>query len=527
MKISVIMPQKHKPEKLEHLALKAVGEWVKFVGRGMIEPVYIATQRDPTQGHLFLQNLLDLIRETLFASTPWYLFDKMAEQILVSVNELINETKSSYDSYSPMAVYVNKMKVVVTLTEVAMHRNLKQINVSTWPKIMRHVLNQNLCKLERLQHLNLGSGSAGWDTTETEKYILSGVKSMSYLTSFCLCFDCTNTIINVLGHNCLALERLDVTASKSVTDRGLPSLFNCKRLKEVNLYRTSVTSAGFRDLLSGLPNIQNIGRCDEFGNVLERLDEQKSNPLSLSVLQCKDMSFEQLTLLIKYCPSLTSLSIFHDERIADITILKELQNLRDLKLLNCDFFTDYVKQLLECRGKNLDKLHLEHVEEIDLNALMYISQFCPKLKTLSFYNCEFSEHRFVTYDLKSLAVTPFACLEKLVCVSDCSLYHLEFLMQHSKNVKYIQLGSSTGINDATISSVLRQNPMKSLEELKILYSSDLSMQSVRLLMNHCGQLRTLSELESWEGISPSELREFREHIRSNNINLDTRPTLSY
>lgn len=521
------MPQKLKPERLEQLALKAVGEWVKLVGRGLVDSVYIATQQDPSRGQLFLQSVLELVRENLFATVPWYLFDRMAEQILICVNELINETKATYDSYKPMTVFMNRMKVAVAMTEVVMHRNLKQINVSSWPKIMRHVINQNLFRLEGLEYLNLGSGSAGWDTSEAEKYILSGVKYMTNLTSFCLCFDCTNTIINVLGNNCLALEKLDITASKSVTDRGLPSLFNCKRLKEVNLYRTSVTILGYRDLLSELPNIQNIGRCDDFGSVLEILDKQESNPLALSALQCKDMSYEELKLLINYCPNLTSISLFHDDRISDLTILKELHNLKDMKLLNCDFFTDLVKQLLEWRGKNLELLHLEHVEEIDLNALIYISQFCPNLKTLSLYNCEFAEHRHIQFDLKNLPVSPFACLEKLVCVSDCSLYHLEFLMQHSKNIKYIQLGSSTGIDDATLSRVLGRNPMKSLEELKILYSSDLSMQSVRLLMTHCDRLRTLSELESWEGISSTELKEFRQYIHSNNIELDTRPTLSY
>uniref|UniRef100_A0A1B6L9K3 Uncharacterized protein n=1 Tax=Graphocephala atropunctata TaxID=36148 RepID=A0A1B6L9K3_9HEMI len=519
------MPQKHQPDRLEQLSLKAVGEWVKLVGRGLVQPVYIVSQRDPNQGQLFLQRTVGLVRETLYASIPWYFYDKMAVQMLTSVGELINETKSGYNNYIPMAVFLNKMKVVVSLTEVVLHPQLKQLNVFVWPKIMRHVLNTNLSKLTGLEELNLGSGSAGWDTTEAEKYILSGVQWMSNLTTFCLCFDCTNSIINVLGNNCLALQNLDVTSSRSVTDRSIPYLLNCKKLKDVKLYRTSVTVSGFKDLLTGLSSIEDLGRCDEFGSVLQKLNEQRANPLPLLALQCRDMTIEQLQLLVHYCPRLTTISVFHDESIADLTILSALRNLKDLKIMNCDFFTDSVKEVLDKRGENLTSLHLEHVEEIDLNALIYISQYCPNLKKLSFYNCEFTQHELLSFNLKKLAVPPFSCLERLVCASDCSLNDLEFLMMNCKNIRFIQLGSSTGMNDATMGRVLGQNPMKKLEELRILYSYDLSMQTVRLLMSHCEELCSLSELESWGGITSQELEIFRKHIRENNIRLDTRPTL--
>lgn len=521
------MPQKCQPTRLELLAQRAVGEWVKMVGQGLMDPVHLVTQRDSNCGQLFLQHSLDYIRETLYATLPRYVFDEMAVEVLTSISQLINETKYGYDNDIPMAAFLNKMKVAVHLTEVVMHPQLKKIAVWDWPKIMRHVLNQNLSKLVGLETLDLGSGSFGMDTTETEKYILSGVQWMSNLTSFSLCFDCTNTIISVISRSCPHLQRLDVTSSKSVTDRSVPFLLNCKKLLKVQLYRTSVSAAGYTKLLSELPSIQDFGRCEKFGKVLQMLQENNSDPLPTKSCQCVDLTEEQLRLLVKYFPRLTGFSILHVERVADLTILGELTDLKDLKLLNCDFFGDFVKELLDKRGFNLHTLLLEHVDEIDLNALIFISQYCPNLKSLSFYNCEFVEHALLTFNLNKLAVRPFSVLEKLKCVSDCSLVHLEFLMIYCKNIKFIQLGSSTGVNDETMSRVLGQNPMRSIEELRILYSHNLSMQTVELLMTHCDSLHTLSELESWEGITSSELSDFREHLRRNNIKLDTRPTLSY
>jgi len=310
-----------------------------------------------------------------------------------------------------------------------------------------------------------------------------------------------------------------------VTDRSIPALLQCKRLREVKLYRTSVSADGYASLLSNLSNIQDIGRCDELGHVLVNLHDMQSKPLPLLALQCRDLTEVQLKLLITYCPRLTNISIFHDERIADLTVLSALEDLKDLKILNCDFFTDRIKEFLEKRGENLNSLHLEHVDEINLNALIYISQFCPKLKSLSLINCEFTNHQPLAFNIKKLAVPPFSCLERLCCVVDCSLVDLEFLLLHCFNIRFIQLGSSTGINSATFSRVLAQNPMKKLEELRILYGFDLSMDTVQLLMNCCDNLRKLTELESWEGITGSQLQNFRNYIRANNIDLDTTPTL--
>lgn len=71
------------------------------------------------------------------------------------------------------------------------------------------------------------------------------------------------------------------------------------------------------------------------------------------------------------------------------------------------------------------------------------------------------------------------------------------------------------------------NPMRELEELRILYSTDMSTNTVELLLANCTNLRVISELENWQGISIDELEIFRKFIHSNNYDLDIRPILSY
>ncbi|XP_012262664.1 uncharacterized protein LOC105689879 [Athalia rosae] len=520
------MPKKYQIASLEELALRSVGRFVTDVGRHIIKPVCTISLTDPAHGIATLQLWLQWIKHQLVSSIPWYLYDRMSVEVLKAILNLINETKNSFSQYFPITTYLSEMNVIVNLTEVVIHSNLKTIEFSIWPKIMRHVLYKNLNAMTGLEVLDLGSGSAGWRTSGIEKMIIGGVSSMPNLMSFTLCFDCTDSIVTAIGQNCPKLRKLDVTASRSVTDRCLTVLRTCWQLRQIQLFRTSVSIAGYAELLSEHPNLEDIGRCDEFGYVLEhiRITGSYKQPLNLKVFESRDVTTEHLHLLVEMCPNLIKVSIVHDETINDVLILSALNNLTELKLLCCDFFTDRIKELLETKGSKLTNLHLEHVNEIDLNALVYISQFCPILKNLVLYNCEFVEHAAVIP--KKLFVPPFKYLERIKCVADCAHLHLEFLLSHCINIKFIQLGSSTGIGDDTMARVLSKNPMNKLEELKILYSDDLSMKTVRLLMQNCDNLRRLSELESWQGISMAELNVFQNELRIINIDLDISPTLS-
>nr|CAD7445584.1 unnamed protein product [Timema bartmani] len=277
---------------------------------------------------------------------------------------------------------------------------------------------RNLYRMIGLEVLDLGSGSGGWNTSDIEKLIVSGVSSMKNLTSLCLCFDCTDHILSVVGQNCTRLQKLDVTASRSVTDRSVNALLNCPQLSELRLNRTSISIDGFATLLMGLRRLEDFGRCDEFGCVLEHILEfhKSVGPFGLRMFQSRDVTSCQLNLLIKMCPFVMHVYIYHDERISDLTILSALENLSELKLLSCDFFTDNVKTLLELKGYNITWLHLEHVEEIDMNALVHISQFCPNIKKLVFYNCDFLEHTSIS--MKKLAVPPFQHLEHIISIAN-------------------------------------------------------------------------------------------------------------
>lgn len=520
------MPKKRQVRMLQDLALHSIGEFVINFGKNIIRPSVCRIMSKNKTVLSLETRLVQEMKYHLSSSVPWHLYDKLSIHVLRAIE--------NYYHYNYCATGINHAEVnivIAKLTESVIHENLRTIEFTAWPKIMRHVLYNKLHEMSGLEVLDLGSGSAGWRTSDIEKSIIAAVSLMKNLVSFTLCFDCTDNIIFALSQNCPKLQKLDVTASGCVTDRSIPYLIKTHRLREIKLFRTSITTSGYANLLLGHRNLENIGRYDELGYVLEYIRANIDNfkePFHLRVFESRNVTTDHLYLLVDMCPFIINFSILKDEKINDLSILlAPLKQLRELKLLSCRFYRNGLNNLLSLKGSQIVHLHLEHVDQIDMSALVSISQSCPNIKNLMFYNCEFLELMSNDQHLnRKLTFLPFQYLERIKCASECAKMHLEYLLSYCINVKFIQLGSSTGIDDATMRRILLRNPMSHLEELKILYSADLSMSTVKLLMKNCHNLRRLSELESWQGISSAELEIFRRDIRFNNVDLDTSPTLS-
>ncbi|KAF7283444.1 hypothetical protein GWI33_000529 [Rhynchophorus ferrugineus] len=473
-----------------------------------------------------LQICIDMLNDTLLSHVPYYMYEMMAVEVLNAVKVLIDKTKKGYYPHISMPKFFTKMNVVVSLTEVVLNSRLKNIDFTVWPKIMRYVLYKSLVKMTGLENLNLGSCSA-WKSSEIDKNILDGIKNMKNLQSICLCFDCSDLIIQTISETCPFIQSIDVTSSRSVTDRSIPYLLSCKNLKVLQLHGTSILSQGLAKLISGLPKLQDIGRCDDFPNVIKFIKENKirTGPFALKKIHARDLSTKHLRNIVEMFPKAEYVSIFHDTQMADLTVLASLDHLQELKLLPCAFYGNYLKELLEVIGSNLTTLHLEHAEDLDFNFLIHLGRYCTRLKSLVLYNCDFTFTN-LPYNALNLGLY-FQCLERLFWVVDGATAQLEFILMHALNMEYVYLGSSTGITHASIVNILRVNPMKKLEELRVLYSSDMNMKTVELLLASCTHLRVLSELESWQGITLEELRDFKNHIIRNNFDLDIRPTLSF
>ena len=83
---------------------------------------------------------------------------------------------------------------------------------------------------------------------------------------------------------------------------------------------------------------------------------------------------------------------FNQEIAGDLfQALSPFRYLQELHNWGGEFYSDKLRELLELVGPQLRVLYLIHVDQIDLEALTFISRFCGGLDVLGLYNCHIGE----------------------------------------------------------------------------------------------------------------------------------------
>ncbi|XP_075992226.1 uncharacterized protein LOC142987386 [Anticarsia gemmatalis] len=525
--MSVTMARYKQPKKLETLALNRLGDWVAQQAEWQMIPIAMLSQRDINTAQSKLSHNIHSIRNYLDYNVPWMLQDLFANEAIRALTELLEKTKRSLGFRGCMGKFVSQMNVVVRMAEVLFTKNLTVVSIDTIPKMLRSVFYSKLYMLTGLVYLNLGSLSGGWKTADMEDAVIKSLKELHSLKYLIINYDCTDNILRCVVQNCKHLELLDVSSSKCITNDSIDIIAMIKKLKSVQLYRTFVSLGGFVNVLLYCKKIEDIGRCDEIGKVLEYIDSNycEVTTFNLKTFVSRYATFNQLQLAVQMCPYIRSMTVFHTTLETDLMVLIGLKDLRELKLLSCDFYADQVKQVLQVKGCNLVNLHLEHVDQIDLNALMYISQMCPFLETLTLYNCTLIKH--TSLYTKKLEIPPFRNLKKITCVSTCTDEQLFFILTNSLNVEFIHIGTAIQLTDDLVFKILDKNPLIYLKELRIMQSDFLTMTSIERIIQSCMSLEVLVELESWTLLTDNDREYVKNYVKINNYNVDTSPIRRY
>uniref|UniRef100_A0A336MLX6 CSON014088 protein n=1 Tax=Culicoides sonorensis TaxID=179676 RepID=A0A336MLX6_CULSO len=495
------MPKLCQPTALEDLALKASVKYLRVVGEQIMDIL-----QDSTQIEMHLDEYIGMLNLLFDINVPCYLFDKLKTEVFREISALEKDIKKSVDMKAYPTKFITKMRVAVQLAEVVMSRHLRVLHFCTGLII-----------------LDMGSMSGGWKTEEVEHYYINGLNTMTNLRSVTLAYDCTDRILDMLAMTAPHIQHIDVSNSKYITDVSVDRLLRFKNLQSVQLHRTSITLEGYANLLLYGEELTDIGKYDEIGRVLEYIDEwyPHKKTFKLKKFITTYATSRHLQILCEKCPDIDTVSIFHNVMLIDLMLLIGINKLSTLKFLSCDFFADRIKDILEVKGCNLTHLHLEHVDQIDHNALMYISQYCPDLKTLSFYNCQLLDSTSVY--IRKPSIPPFMNLERLTFAAQGSQKHLDFLLRNALKIKYISLGTQAPTCDQLFNNILSTNPLQYLEEMRIIHSDQLTITTAYKLVNNCPNLKYLKELEGWAMVKECELEGFKKYIKLRNLDLDITP----
>lgn len=475
------------------------------------------TQRQITET---LRSRISILHEVFQYNIPCYLFDRMCKFLFYEIPRMVDEIKRRRTITTSQSEFMSQVNVAVSLIEVVIGPYLTYCDFQVMPKLMQHVFYMRLRDLKGLEYLNLGSLTGGWKIDEMEPTILTGIEQMQRLNYLNLNYDCTDKILLKLIETCPQLHTLDLTSSKAVNNDSINLLLRMPSLRNVQLHRTSVTLEGYVKLLLGLKKLEDVGQYDEIGRCLEYIVDHYPHfeEFSLRKFSSRYVTTRFLQIISEYCPRMEYVSIFFNMLICDLTALIGINQLSILYLLSCDFFSDQIRDVLAVKGCNLTYLHLEHVDQIDMNALMYISQYCPDLQVFTIYNCELIES--TSLYMEKPIIPPFMNLQRLTVVAQCDHRHLEFLWSTCLHIKSIKCGTMVPTSDHIFERVMTRNPMEHLEELNIIRSDGLTIAMAYRFVEICPKLQSLHELEGWSLIKEDELQLFRTFIKTNNLNLN-------
>lgn len=520
------------PKSLESLSIEKSAEWLCRIGEKLIgECKMPLTDTDDEDGdntgtetNKFTHEKLDMVvkvsHDLYEKYVPYYLYRMLSDELMKGITELIEKCKNAIEFKVNMAKFHTQISIAVRLSESLISQKMRSIDFDELPKMIRTSFYKQLHKMTKLEHLRLGSVTGGWKTFEMEPTLVNSIQPLRNLTQLCLNYDCTDKILKTLVKNCPKLLYLDITSSKFVTNSSVDIIVEMKNLRVIQLYRTGVTMEGYINLLLHLPELLDIGRYDELAKCLEFIDEYhpKYGNFKLEHFSSNNATTNQVQIICDKCPNLNSISLFHEDDRLDLMSIIGINKLQKLKLRSCDFFSDRIRDLLEVKGCNITTLVLEHVDQIDMNALIYIAQFCPELQTLFICNCNLLLSTSIHY--RYFKLPPFPSLKSLTLIGNCSLQHLEYILSSAHKIKFVHLGSQIPTADELFEKVFLKNELYYLEEMRILQSYALTIKSAFMLVNNCPNLQRLYELESWYCVYPLQIDELKDYIKRHNLDID-------
>ncbi|XP_001849814.2 uncharacterized protein LOC6040420 [Culex quinquefasciatus] len=518
------------PARLEDMALKRSATWLCVIAENLM-PIMLHMSKsrgtEEHEGQKILKQIVSDLRDDYDHCVPAHLFDEFGRELIEQIKDLIERVKRALDVRASMAKFLAQVNVAIAMSDILLSRKLRSLKIDDMPKMMRHVFYSRMSDMKGLRYLSLGSMTGGWKTFDMQETIMKGMVTMKNLTGLTLNYDCTDTILQGLAKFCPNLEYVDISNSKYITNDSIEHLVKLKNLKVALLHRTQITISGIIELLVKAKNLTDLGRYDELGRCLEFIDQNypQISSLKLRKFETRFATTRHIQLLAELCPDMYYVSIFHNMLLMDLMALVGINNLSELYLLSCDFFADQIRDVLQVKGCNLTCLHLEHVDQIDMNALIYISQYCVDLKVLSLYNCVMIPS--TSLYTRRFAIPPFMNLEKLWFVSDCPPQYLEFILVTALKIKFIQLGTQVFTSDEMFERIFLRNPLQYLEDIRIINSDELTIATAYRMVENCTSLKVLNEIECWKKVRDYELVQFREMLKERNYAVHTAPLRKY
>ncbi|XP_023344715.1 uncharacterized protein LOC111713950 isoform X2 [Eurytemora carolleeae] len=488
------------------------------------------------------------LREHIFSHVSIYVQEDVVQMIISAVNEAAEDKRKQYTMNTEIGRYKTELYCIVTMVDLIVSPQIRRLELPNIPKVLRtHLISRlrSFTGLHFLEILLLGFGkdSRMVDSAEivAPSNIIDALRSMSSLTHLILPTFCTNNLLACIARSQSkkTLRRLEINHSESVGDSGAVHITKFENLELLGITETNVGLATLAIAIFGLPKLKNLPMGDFLCDVLEFVEMEdtqvwrRGDPcprLKIQEFCCSEIyhfhSTKQMTRVSNMCPYIREVSFFYDgEELCELNTLSLLPKLVQLKLNGGDVSKDPIREFFEMIGPRLERLELNHIENIDKQFIVQLSVWCPNLQYLSFSACSFLDYASLHRELFEYANSEgLDTIEQIELVelnisSSCSRVILVFILLCCQKITRLNLGTYTDLTDDVMQQIISVNPLTRLEFLHVHSSKYLTKYSLDLILTSCTSLREIKGLPYWSCVGEDERNQLVLWIKKNNVDL--------
>jgi hypothetical protein len=274
-------------------------------------------------------------------------------------------------------------------------------------------------------------------------------------------------------------------------------------LLSLDIRGTSVSSNSYKEILSGLPEIQNVIWYHPLEPILSNLGAPLPSVKTFSG------KISDAQLLVQKCPNLTELTLTIITE--DISELGALRDVATLSIYGATSTAIWFSNVIRLLGPNLTVLKVGHVGEIIINDLI---NTCTVLNSLTMCYCDIAYTEMLDPELPH-----FRNLKKLTLEGNWGPFEFSSILHLYINLNVLRLMGMGEITDTFMRQTVTAGGFRNLTECFIEFCGVMSMDTAWLLMQNCPNLTKIGKIHSWSRVTKDEIVPFLNFVRNSNISL--------
>ncbi|BFZ55844.1 SCF ubiquitin ligase complex subunit [Savitreella phatthalungensis] len=260
------------------------------------------------------------------------------------------------------------------------------------------------------------------------------------------CPSITDDAVILVANHCPELRRIKLSRCVAIADRAIDALAQSSRnLLELDIEAClAVTPGAVCRLLSCCKQLRDLklSQCTQVTDLCFTSFPRES----LASLRMIDVTG---------CSRLTDMAVYH--------IVTAAPKLRSLAFTRCVNLTDRGVVQISRLGKYLHHLHLGHCSNLTDRSITFLVRYCSRLRYIDLACC---------YNLSDVTVTSLGSLARV------------------KRIGLVKCAHVT--NESIISLASKPLIQASLERIHLSYCTNLTLESIAILLNACPQLTHIS-----------------------------------